>query len=123
MQISNIDLQRITYNVLLVSADSEYLKKIKNDLIEEFNQIQFWEATGGYEALNLLEAHNITTVISDSALPDLSSPDLFERAQRRSRDQIPFIFLYSQQEKASIKERVFSLGVLEHVEKSYVKDV
>lgn len=91
--------------VLVVDDDSES-RKLMLDYLSDMGVVKAFEASGGQEALDFLEAARVDLVISDIRMTPMSG-DLFVQALRRdagnANKQVPVMMVTEDPDTSSIK--------------------
>jgi two-component system chemotaxis response regulator CheY len=110
---------------LLIVDDSTAIRKI---LLRVLNQTglplgQVLEAGDGREALKLMEAHEISLVLSDINMPNMDGIELL-RALRGSAQwrEVPVVMITTEGGQAKVQEAV-ELGAASYVRKPFSADL
>jgi len=87
----------INKNILVVDDEPKILDAVASFMITKGYCV--FEAENGYSALELFEKHNVSLVILDLMLPDISGEQVCAAIRKKSR--VPIIMLTAKSEEAS----------------------
>ena len=100
---------------ILVVEDEEKIAEVIISLLES-RGYEVYKADSGVSALSLFERENISLILLDLMLPDLSGEEICIRIRKKSR--VPIIMLTAKAEEASLLEGL-SIGADDYITKPF----
>jgi diguanylate cyclase (GGDEF)-like protein len=103
-------------NTILIVDDTVTNLDILSDLLCDYDILV---ATNGADALEMCEEEDITLILLDIMMPDMSGFEVCERlkSQERTKD-IPIIFITAKSDEDSI-EKAYDIGGIDYVQKPF----
>lgn len=104
---------------ILVVDDSDFFLTLISNQLESGHDIVTYTATGGAEALDVLESTPVDCVVSDYEMPSMNGLELHEEVANRW--EIPFILLTSEGNE-DVASNAISAGVDDYLRKDKVSE-
>lgn len=109
-------------NILVVEDDPEMRKLIRRRL-ERIGNLAIIDATGGQEALALLQASRFDLVLCDWNMPGVTGLDVLKQTRATPNlRQIPFVMVTGESDRAKVLEAAQS-GVTDYIIKPFTAEV
>ncbi|HLA33518.1 MAG TPA: response regulator [Rhodocyclaceae bacterium] len=110
-------------STVLVVDDSKMSRKVNLALVRELlgNEVNYLDASGGAEALEMLQSTAIDLMLLDLTMPNVSGYDVL--VAMRKLNLATQVIVISADIQPAAKERVMSLGAAGFIEKNIKPEV
>ncbi|MBF0240114.1 MAG: SpoIIE family protein phosphatase [SAR324 cluster bacterium] len=107
--------------ILVVDDDPMIHLRIRSAMkVEADCTVELLKASNGVEALKVLEAQNVSLLVTDLEMPEMDGFELIEQIRKITRyKDIPILFLTAHQEPVQ-KIRAFELGATDYIVKPFI---
>jgi len=103
-------------NVLVVD-DEERNLEVMSVILEDYDELNVYEASDGKEALEIIESVRIDLAFVDLMMPEMDGKELIEKIRKELKIKDMFIVVVSALGDHMTKKEVFRLGAEDYVEK------
>ena len=103
-------------NVLVVD-DEERNLEVMSVILEDFDELNVFEASNGKEALEIVKNNRIDLAFIDLMMPEMDGKELIDRIRRDLKIKDMFIVVVSALGDTMTKKEVFKLGAEDYIEK------